>query len=99
MQNKQDKHVKKVTKQPLTLELEASDDVDGELDNEVERRRRARSSTHVSDQLRETELPLRVALGLDALVRVGHHSNQEVDEHDYCDHLVDAEDDLGGGTG
>lgn len=78
----------------LTSELEYGDDVHDELDEKVEGGGGARRTTHVPDQLGQTELPLGVTLGLNPLVGVGHHSNQEVDEHHHRHHLVDPEHNL-----
>lgn len=75
----------------LTSKFEYGDDVNNELHEEVEGGGCAGCSTHVSDQLGQSELPLGVALGLNPLVGVGHHSNQEVDEYYHRHHLVDPE--------
>ena len=65
-----------------------------EFGDEVEWCRRRRRLVHVAKQLGSSELPLRVRLTFDLGVRIGHHGNEQVDEHDNRDDHEDAKDSL-----
>ena len=55
---------------------------------EVQRGRGGGSLVHAPDEFGSPELPLSVTLSLDPLVRVGHHRNQQVHQHDDRYHQV-----------
>ena len=62
-----------------------------EFREQVHGRRGRRRPVHVAEQLRPAELPLGVRLSLDALVRVRHHGDEQVDEHDQGDDQIAGE--------
>ena len=69
-------------------------DIREQFGEQVHRGWRRRCPIHVAEQLRSAELPLCVRLRLDALVRVRHHGDEQVDQHDQRDDQITGEHDL-----
>ena len=85
---------RKREREERTSVLEEHLAVSEEFGEEVHRWRCRGSPIHVPKELRPSKLPLDVRLRLDALVGVGHHRDQQVDEDDEGDDEVDPEDGL-----
>lgn len=79
------------TKQSLTSIPPRHLEHNVQLGDHVDGARRGGPLVHGPDEDGAAELPLLVRLRLDSLVGVGHHGDQQVDQHHQRDHQVDAE--------